>query len=126
MGFKLVSAVLMLALALTGPLAPLAWAQEKMEAQIAPPKERGGVDPWWLGAAAATAVNIPGRAVLCTLGAGLGVAVLVVSFGSGYRWSGRVWDEGCSGPWIITAADVKGETSESQVEFVSERPDYQK
>lgn len=122
MGFKLVSAVLMVALVLSGPLAPLAWGQEKMEAQMAPAEERGA-GPWAIGAVVATAVNIPGKAVLCSLGAVTGVAVLVVSFGSGYRWAGRVWEEGCGGKWIITAADMKGEPSEP--EFWSEQPEYQ-
>jgi hypothetical protein len=122
MGFKLVSAVLMVALALSGPLAPVAWAQEKMDAQMAAAKE-GGDGPWKIGAVAATVVNIPGRAVLCGLAGATGVAVLLVSFGSGYQWAGRAWSE-CHGPWIITVADVKGEQEET--EFWSERPDYQK
>ena len=123
MGFKLVSVVLMVALALTGPLAPVAWAQEKMDAQMSPGKEKGN-DAWEFGAGVATAVNIPMKGALCVFGAGLGVALLVISFGSGYRWAGRTWEEGCSGPWIITAADLKGEPESS--EFWSERPDYQK
>ncbi len=123
MGSKLLSAVLMVALALSGPLAPLAWAQEKMDAQMAPAKERGGVNPWWLGAVAATAVNIPGKAILCGLGGATGVAVLVISFGSGYQWAGRVWEEGCGGKWIITAEDMKWEP---EPEFWSERAEYQK
>lgn len=122
MGFKLVSAVVMVALALSGPLAPLAWAQEKMDAQMAAAKDKGDV-AWEFGAAVATVVNIPGRAVLCGLAGATGVAVLLMSFGSGYQWAGRVWSE-CHGPWVITAADVKGEPTES--EFWSERPDYQK
>lgn len=123
MGFKLVSAVLMVALVLTGPLAPAAWAQEKMDAQMAPAKEKGDV-AWEVGAGVATAVHIPMKGVLCAVGAVTGVALLVVSFGSGYRWAGRTWEEGCSGPWIITAADVKGEPEGG--DFWMERPDYQK
>ena len=123
MGFKLVSAVLMVALALSGPLAPLAWAQEKMDAQMAAAKDKGDV-AWEVAAGAATAVNVIGKPILCAVGAATGVAVLLMSFGSGYRWAGRVWEEGCSGPWIITAADVKGEPTET--DFWSERPDYQK
>ena len=123
MGFKLVSAVVMVALALSGPLAPLAWAQEKMDAQMAAAKDKGDV-AWEVAAGAATAVNFVGKPILCVVGGATGVAVLLMSFGSGYRWAGRVWEEGCSGPWIITAADVKGEPTET--DFWSERPDYQK
>ncbi len=122
MGFKLVSAVLMVALALSGPLASVVWAQEKMDAQMAAAKENGD-GAWKVGAAVATAVNIPGRAVLCGLAGATGLAVLLVSLGSGYQWAGRAWSE-CHGPWIITAADVKGEPTET--DFWSERPDYQK
>ena len=123
MGFKLVSAVLMVALALSGPLAPLAWAQEKMDAQMAAAKERGD-GAWQVGAVVATGVNVPGKAILCGLGGVVGFTVLLMSLGSGYQWAGRVWEEGCSGPWIITAADVKGEPTEA--DFWMDRPDYQK
>ena len=125
MGFKLVSAVLMVALALSGPLAPVAWAQEqqKTEGQMAPAMEKGDA-AWEVGAAVATAVNIPGRAILCGAAGVTGFALLLVSFGSGYRWAGRAWGE-CRGPWIITAADLKGETTEQQA-FWSEQEGYQR
>ncbi len=123
MGFKLVSAVLMVALALSGPLAPLAWAQEKMDAQMAAAQEKGNL-AWEVGAGVATGVNIVGKSILCGVGGVVGFTALLMSFGSGYQWAGRVWEEGCSGKWIITAADVRGEPTET--EFWSERPDYQK
>ncbi len=125
MGFKLVSVVLMVALALSGPLAPVAWAQEqqKTEGQMAPAIDKGD-GAWEVGAAVATAVNIPGRAVLCGVGGAVGFAVLLVSFGSGYRAAAHVWREGCSGPWIIKAADLKPQ--ETGADFWSEQEGYQR
>lgn len=123
MGFKLVSAVLLVALAVSGPLAPLAWAQEKLEAQMAPAPDKGDT-AWQVGAAVATGVNIPGKAVLCAVGGVVGFGLLVVSFGSGYRWAGRTWEEGCGGKWVITAADMKGEPDENP--FWGERPEFQR
>ena len=123
MGFKLVSAVLMVALALSGPLAPLAWAQEKTEGQMAPAQQKG-IGAWEVGAAVVNTVHVPGKAILCGFGAVTGVAVLLVTFGSGYGVTGRIWQEGCGGRWTITAADLK--PTEAESDFIMDRPDYQK
>lgn len=127
MGFRLVSAAVVVALALSGPLAPVARAQEqqKTEGQMAPAPDRGD-GAWRVGAGVATGVNFLFKPLLCALGGATGVAVLVMSLGSGPRWAGRVWEEGCGGPWIITAADLKGEDQEAQVNFWSESAEYQK
>ena len=122
MGFKLVSAVLMLGLVLSGPLAPLAWAQEKTEGQMAPAKKGDGA--WEFGAFVVNTVHVPGKAILCGVGAVSGVAVLLLTFGSGYGATARIWDEGCSGKWIVTAADLKPQPEES--DFLMDRPDFQK
>ena len=95
MGFKLVSVVLMLGLVLSGPLAPLAWAQEKTEGQMAPAKKDDRA--WEIGAVVVNTWHVPGKAILCGLGAVSGVAVLLLTFGSGYGAAGRVWQEGCAG-----------------------------
>ena len=122
MGFKLVSVVLMVGLVLSGPLAPLAWAQEKTEGQMAPAKKDDRA--WEIGAVVVNTVHVPGKAILCGLGAVSGVAVLLLTFGSGYGATARIWDEGCSGKWIVTAADLKPQPEES--DFLMERPDFQK
>ncbi len=123
MGFKLVSAMLMVALALSGPLAPLAWAQEKAEGQMAPAREKGD-GAWEFGAAVVNTVYVPGKAFLCATGAAAGILVLLVTFGSGYKEAGGVWREGCGGPWTITAADLKGTEAESP--YMSDAPGFQK
>ena len=122
MGVKVVSAVLMMLLVLSGPLGPLAWAQEKSEGQMAPAKKDGSA--WEFGAAVVNTVHVPGKAILCGVGAVSGVAVLLLTFGSGYGATARIWDEGCSGKWTVTAADVKPQPEES--DFIMDRPDYSK
>ncbi len=122
MGFKLVSVVLMVGLVLSGSLAPLAWAQEKTEGQMAPAKKDDGA--WEFGAAVVNTVHVPGKAILCGVGAVSGVAVLLLTFGSGYGATARIWDEGCSGKWTVTAADLKPQPEES--DFIMDQPDYSK
>lgn len=122
MGFKLVSAVLMLALVLSGPLAPLAWAQEKTEGQMAPAKKDEGA--WEFAAGVTNAIAVPGRAALCGIGLVTGVVVLLVTFGTAHQAAGGVWNEGCSGKWTVTAADLKPKGIES--EYLTDLPDYQK
>ena len=123
MSVKVVSAVLMMLLVLSGPLGPLAWAQEKSEGQMAPAKGKGD-GAWEFGAAVVNTVHVPGKAILCGLGAVSGVALLLVTWGSGYGATARIWDEGCSGKWIVTAADLKPTAAED--DFTLDRPDYRK
>lgn len=107
MGFKLVSLILTVTLTLV----PLAWGQEKPRTEPASaPEER--VDPWESAAGVATVVYFPGKVVLCGLGAIGGLAALFLTFGSGYRAAARVWEEGCGGPWVLTAGDLKPDASE--------------
>ncbi len=111
---KLMSVVLMVALALSGPLAPLAWAQEKSE-------DRGD-GAWAFGAAVANAAYVPGKVVLCGVGAVSGVVVLLITFGSQYGAAARAWEEGCRGPWTLSAADLKPKEAEDL--FYTDRPGY--
>ncbi len=120
MGFKLVSAILVLGLALSGPLAPLAWAQEKSEGQMAPAKRDDGA--WEFAAGVTNTIAVPGRAFLCGLGALSGVAVLLITFGSGTEAAAGIWQEGCAGKWTVTAADLKPKSDESA--YITEQPDY--
>lgn len=122
MGFKLVSAVLMLALVLSGPLAPLAWAQEKTEGQMAPAKTDDGA--WKVAAGVVNAVRVPGKALLCATAGWVGVAVLLVTWGNAHEAAGGIWNEGCGGSWTVTAEDLKPKGVDS--EYLTERPDWQK
>lgn len=59
------------------------------------------------GAVVTNVFLIPGRAITCTLGAGLGVVVLALTFGTGYKTAAGAFDEGCGGKWIVTGDDLK-------------------
>jgi outer membrane biosynthesis protein TonB len=61
------------------------------------------------GAVVTNVFLIPGRAITCTLGAGLGVVVLALTFGTGYKTAAGAFDEGCGGKWFVTGDDLKPE-----------------
>jgi hypothetical protein len=59
------------------------------------------------GAVVTNVFLIPGRAITCALGAGLGVVVLAVTFGTGYKTAAGAFDEGCGGKWVVSGDDLK-------------------
>ncbi len=63
------------------------------------------------GAVVTNLFLIPGRAITCTLGASLGVVVLALTFGTGYKTAAGAFDEGCGGKWVVTGDDLKPEGS---------------
>ena len=63
------------------------------------------------GAVVTNVFLIPGRAITCALGATLGVAVLAVTFGTGYKTAAGAFDEGCGGKWVVTGDDLRPEGS---------------
>lgn len=121
MGVKVVSAVLMMLLVLSGPLGSVVWAQEKSEGQMAPAKGKDD-GAWEFAAGVTNVIAVPGHALLCATAAWVGTAALLITFGTQHETAGRIWDEGCSGKWTVTAADVKPKVQES--EFIVDRPDY--
>ena len=121
MGVKVVSAVLMMLLVLSGPLGSAAWAQEKSEGQMAPAKGKGD-GAWELAAGVTNVIAVPGHAFLCGFAAVSGTLALLITFGTQHETAGRIWNEGCSGKWTVTAADVKPKVEES--EYITDLPDY--
>lgn len=113
---KALSLVLAVVVTLSGPVAVRAQTMESgtsAKAAEAPPAQEGVKDlsadaAYELGAGVATVVNIPLRGALCGFGGLVGFAVMVITFGSGYRAAAKVVEEGCSGPWIITPEHLKG------------------
>lgn len=115
---RMVAIVMAGALALAGPLAPLAAAQQPAQpgqpdlykeamkattAQAAGPDER-------VYEVAATVTNVflvPGRAITCMFGGAFGVLVLFATFGTGYKVAAAAAQEGCGGKWTITADDLR-------------------
>ena len=66
--------------------------------------------PYDIGAIAANAFYVPGKVVLCVIGAAFGTGILAVTAGSGYGGAAGFVREGCGGKWIVTGEDVRRET----------------
>lgn len=92
------------------PAAPLAQPDLFQEALKSEARASGAKQVLYEAGAVVTNVFlIPGRAITCTLGAGLGVVVLALTFGTGYKTAAGAFDEGCGGKWIVTGDDLKPE-----------------
>ncbi len=119
-----ISAALVAALFVSGPLAPMAaFAQapqpgqervpvDPVEKMLMPSVEPiSSKDPTDGDAAAAGIMNVvyvPGKAIICTAGVVTSTLVMLLTFGSGYRAARGVFMEGCSAPWVLTADHVSG------------------
>lgn len=132
-----ISAALVAALFVTGPLAPMAaLAQTPQTASpLDPPltsqtlgQERLPVDPVEkmlmpsvepitskdpTGGDATAAgfmnvVYVPGKAIICTAGVLTSTLLMLLTFGTAYRAARGVFLEGCSAPWALTADYVSG------------------
>ncbi len=116
-GFRSLSIGLAMALLLTGPLAPAAWAQQPQQPMLYEEamKATKAAEPGLaheMGAAVVTMVHVPGKVALCALGTGVGLLALSITLGSGYRTAARLMNEGCGGPWVVTAKDIKAALEE--------------
>lgn len=129
MSARLLVVWVVVALSLVGPLQPLALAQQmgsapeagQAPAKSEPPAERK-TDIYDAGAVAITAIGMPLKAGICALGGALGLALLVVTFGSAHRASAGVVQEGCGQKWIVRGSDIRPDPPGSQAfEWESER-----
>lgn len=111
---RVVSALLA-ALLLAGPLAPMAGAQqptqpapdlfqESFRAQQEAERSQGAYDA---GAVAVNVFLVPGRAITCVVGGAVGLATLLATFGTGYRFASAAVHEGCGGKWLVTGDDLR-------------------
>jgi hypothetical protein len=57
----------------------------------------------------------PGRVITCAAGTVVGLTLLTVSLGSGYRAATGIFHEGCGGKWIVTGDDLRPDTPPSLV-----------
>ena len=73
------------------------------------PEDKPNQGAYEAGAVFASLFLAPGRAVLCGLGTGAAVLLMVVTFGTGYGTAKRVFEEGCVGPYVVTADDLRRE-----------------
>ena len=80
--------------------------QEKLKAERASDRSQGFYN------AEAVVVNlflVPGRVITCAAGGIVGVTILAVSFGTGYRPASYMFHEGCGGKWIVKGDDLRPE-----------------
>ena len=134
---RILTAVLVVSLIMTGPLAPGALAQQPTQppppaqpAQPTPPPaplvpfqpaqpdlfqetlkaERAaerGQSVYDAGAVVVNTFLVPGRTITCVLGGAVGIVVLAMTFGSGYKAAADAAHEGCGGKWIVTGDDLR-------------------
>jgi hypothetical protein len=86
--------------------------QEKLKGERATDRSQGFYN------AEAVLVNVflvPGRAITCAAGTIVGVTILAVSLGSGYRPATAMINEGCGGKWIVKGDDLRPDAPSSLV-----------
>src|SRR5206468_5805392 len=134
-GSRILTVVVALAMLATGPLAPLAAAQQP--APSSPPPAQPTPQPmaqqpqdlpepeshlgesaaYNVGAGIANVFYIPGKGLLCGIGGAVGIFILIVRIGSAPKPAAYCAREGCGGRWILTSDDRR---PDSEVRFERE------
>jgi hypothetical protein len=134
---RTLTVVVALAMLATGPLAPLAAAQQPTQipppppGQVPPPpppqpmaqpvvapppdlpeqeSHMGEAAAYNVGAGIANVFYIPGKVLLCGVGGATGIFILLISLGSAPRPAAYFAREGCGGKWVLTGDDLRPET----------------
>jgi|SRR4029453_19251242 hypothetical protein len=121
-GIRILAVVVALAILATGPLAPLAVAQQPAPT-TPPPAAQPAMPPppdipeqeshlaesaaYNVGAGIANVFYIPGKGLLCGLGGAVGIFILIISIGSQPKTAAYFAREGCGGKWILTGDDLR-------------------
>ena len=122
-GIRILAVVVALAILATGPLAPLAVAQQPAPT-TPPPAAQPAMQPppqdipeqeshlaesaaYNVGAGIANVFYIPGKGLLCGLGGAVGIFILIISIGSQPKPAAYFAREGCGGKWILTGDDLR-------------------
>jgi len=128
-GIRILAVVVALMVLATGPLAPLAAAQQPAPESPppAPPMQQPAPPPvvqqpqdipepeshlaesaaYNVGAGIANVFYIPGKGLLCGIGGAVGIFIMIVSIGSAPRPAAYFAREGCGGKWILTGDDLR-------------------
>ena len=59
-----------------------------------------------VGAGFLNVVYVPGKAIVCSVGAVASAGLMLLTFGSAYHASVELFNEGCGGKWVLTPYDV--------------------
>jgi hypothetical protein len=111
--------ILVIALAVAGPFAPLAALAQTPAPPppppLPPPPPMHSMQPEGtvvivpppgpgarVGASVLNVAYVPGKGILCGIGTVAAGALMLLTFGSAYRESTSLFKEGCTGPWVIT------------------------
>lgn len=121
--FRAVAVFLVLAFVWTGPLAPLASAQQPaapapaqpstqpqmFQEDVKPLPPREGMDVYDVAAVAVTAGGFPPKLALCVLGSVAGFLAFASTFGARADAAAAIVDEGCGGKarWIVRGRDIR-------------------
>lgn len=132
-GIRMVAVMASLLMLATGPLAPLAAAQQPAPQQPAPRQpdlmqeaikasERDtDSDAYDVGAGIANVFYVPGKVGLCALGGAVAFSLLILTIGSGYKAAANVAREGCGGKWTLTGEDLKTEPDVKELDLEKAR-----
>ncbi|HEU5322585.1 MAG TPA: hypothetical protein VFX28_17395 [Methylomirabilota bacterium] len=123
---RTLAAALVVAL-LLGPLTPLAQAQQPAQPDLFQEALKGAREAeknqgaYEVGAGIANVFHVPGRAITCVLGTTVGLGLMLLTLGTGYKAAAGVATEGCGGKWILTGDDLRPDPPTSRP-FDWERP----
>jgi hypothetical protein len=122
-GSRILTVLVALAMLATGPLAPLAAAQQPGAQPMPPmpPTEQPAVQQdmpepeshmaesaaYNVGAGIANVFYIPGKGLLCGLGGAVGIFIMIISIGSAPKPAAYFAREGCGGKWVLTGDDIR-------------------
>jgi hypothetical protein len=101
--------VVVVGLAVSGPLRPLAAAEQTAA------ETRRGPDAYDVAAGAMTVIGAPLKAAVCGLGGAVGLALFVLTFGSADRAAAAVVREGCEQRWVVRGEDIRPEPPASSI-----------
>jgi hypothetical protein len=126
-GMRMLAVAVSLLMLMTGPLAPIAFAQqppppaqpEPAAQQPAPPplpqpepissSRSSDAAAYNVGAGIANVFYIPGKCVLCVAGVASGVLIMLFTVGSAPRPAAYFAREGCGGRWYLVGDDLRPE-----------------
>jgi hypothetical protein len=134
-GLRILAVAVSFLMLMTGPLAPIAFAQQPSPAQPEPAAQQQPTpQPEWappqpppqamqpeplkesrlaesaaynVGAGIANVFYIPGKGLLCATGVGVGVLVMLFTVGSAPRPAAYFAREGCGGRWYLVGDDLR-------------------
>ena len=91
------------------PAPPAVPASQPAVVEVMPPEQPAAhrADIYEVGAGVVTAARMPFNVALCGLGLVTGTALFVLTLGTAYRATTRVFEEGCAQRWIVRGDDLR-------------------